>query len=157
MSDAAPPPGGPRPSGSFGWLLWWQVDHDKLERQVREYRTLKPWQSMRGISALCLLLSATITTALILLRVAGIDTVAFFDVGLMLGIGLFIYFGHRWAMIAAMLLWTLEKILQLADSGGSGIVLQVVWWVVYMHAFFFAFRVEQARRTRPGTDVEVFS
>jgi hypothetical protein len=55
-------------------------------------------------------------------------------------------------MIAAMVLWTADKAFSLIDvlhgpgSPAVRAVIQVVWWCVYMHAFYFAFRVEQERR-----------
>lgn len=152
-------PDRPKPARSttFDWLLWWRIDEDQLDRQVREYRTLRFWQSMRGISALCLLFSAVVTLLLVQFGAGQIDASAYVDVGLMAGCAVFIFFGHRWAMIAAMLLWTLEKGFGLVSSGGGGLFLQIIWWAAYMHAFFFAFRVEQTRRRAPPADVEVFS
>jgi len=148
-------PGRPKPArnASLDWLLWWRIDPDELARQVREYKTLKLWQSMRGISLLCLTLSAAITAVFALLN--SIDASSFVDVGLMLAFGIGIFLGHRWAMIAAMLLWTFEKVFGLISSGGGGAVMQIIWWAAYMHAFFFAFRVEQTRRKTP--DVDIFS
>ncbi|MBL6853765.1 MAG: hypothetical protein ISS15_17940 [Alphaproteobacteria bacterium] len=146
----------PKRNASYDWLLWWRVDQDELDRQVYEYKTLRLWQSMRGISFLCLLLSATITVLFAAFNFAGVDAYAFVDAGLMLGCGLFIHFGHRWAMIAAMLLWTLEKVMGVVSTGGAGIIVQLIWWAAYMHAFFFAFRVEQTRRRVPPPDIEVF-
>ena len=147
----------PTRNAGVDWLLWWRIDEDQLERQVREYKTLKLWQSMRGISVLLLLLSTALTVLFASINFAGFDASAFVDAGLMLGVALFIYFGHRWAMIAAMMLWTLEKAFGVIDSGGMGLIMSVVWWAAYMHALFFAFRIEQARRRAPTTDVDVFS
>ena len=74
---------------------------------------------------------------------------AWFDAGLSILIAIFVYLGHRWAILVAMAWWTLEKTLSLVDlehlNAGAAIS-QLVWWCVYMHAFWLAFRVERERR-----------
>ncbi len=143
------------------WLLWWQIPPDELKRQVEQYDTLTFFQSMRGISV-ALLSFATATTLLFMaLGAGGVDPTAFIDVGLMAICALFIWLGHRWAMIAAMVLWTLEKAAMMVDGLGGNpgsVVTQPIWWAVYLHAFYFAFRIEQERRKMPAKpDVSVFS
>lgn len=77
------------------------------------------------------------------------------DAGLMAVLTVFIDFGHRWATITAMVLWIADKALSFIDvlSGPGGVavraVIQVFWWCIYMHAFYFAFRIEQGRRKLP--------
>jgi len=67
-----------------------------------------------------------------------------------LGLGAFIYFGHRWAMILGMILWTGEKALQLVSMFQTGHFANpigiLIFWGVFMHAMYLAFRVEQSRR-----------
>jgi hypothetical protein len=79
------------------------------------------------------------------------DAYAAVDVIIMAVLAVFIYWGHRWAMFVAMVLWTLEKALSawvVIETGrGGNVLLQVLWWCVYMHAFYLAVRVEQQRRT----------
>ena len=148
----------------WDWLLWWRVDPGALERQVLEYHTLKLWQSMRGISVLCLGLSIAMTCLFAFLSVLGFNASAFIDAALMAVWAVFIYFGHRWAMAAAMVLWTIEKVLPIVDEFGAhqfvgtNIFTQLLWWAAYMHAFYFAFRIEQQRRVqKKAVDVTVFS
>lgn len=135
----------------FSWLFWWRLDKDELQKQVEEYETLKISQSARGISLLFLLFSAVVTTGFILFL--DWDSSAFLDVFLFLILGFFIYKGHRWAMIGAMLLWTYEKFSILIFEDFSSptvkpfyhIFLSLLWWAVYMHFFYLAFRVESLR------------
>ena len=128
------------------WFLWWRISDKDLRRQVAEYRSLPIYLSMRGLSFLLLLLSSAITVALTELLTH--QRLGYIDVGLFLFLGLFVYLGHRWAMIGAMALWTLEKALQ-GISSPIFAVTALVWWALYMHAFYFAFRVEQERRRAP--------
>ena len=135
-------------STRLDWLLWWRIDQDDLEYQVAQYSDISIWESMRGNSMLFLLLSAAITIVLVALGGDGTSANAYVDVVLFVILALFIYFGHRWAMIVAMVLWTLEKALVIVGGLGSNVVLaisQILWWAVYMHAFYFAFRIEQKR------------
>jgi hypothetical protein len=132
------------------WFFWWKIDADELEEQVIGYRTLGPLKSARGISVICLLISIVITLVFVALKMTPISGIG--DALLMAVLSVFIYFGHRWALIVAMLLWTVEKLLVLiggfsgATPNGGLAVVQVIWWCVYMHAFYLAFRVEQRRR-----------
>jgi hypothetical protein len=80
------------------------------------------------------------------------DEWAFADVGLELFFAVFIYRGHKWAMIGAMIFWTIEKLVQISSALQSphpnSAVMAVVWWTLYMHAFYLAFRTER-ERARP--------
>jgi hypothetical protein len=144
------------------WLLWWQIPPDELNRQVEEYDMLSIFQSMRGISVLLLLLAISTTLLFMAAGAGGVDPTALIDVALMAICALFIWLGHRWAMIAAMVLWTLEKFSIIADglAGANpvSIITQPLWWAVYLHAFYFAFRVEQECRKMPtAPDANVFN
>ena len=132
------------------WLLWWQIDQAQLEKQVAQYNTLRFFSSIRGQAVCCLLLSIALTAVFVSFGITPLS--ASVDAGLMAVLAVFIYFGHRWAMITAMVLWTADKGLSFIDVlGGPGsqlgrAVIQVIWWCTYMHAFYFAVRVEQERR-----------
>jgi len=134
------------------WLLWWKVDQVELDKQVSQYDSLGILHSARGMSVLCLAFSSAITLVLVAVSSFGIDSSAYVDVTLFAFLALFIYLGHRWAMIAAMIFWTLEKGLIIVQGLGpvhtsAGIALgQLLWWSIYMHAFYFALRVEQQKR-----------
>jgi len=136
---------------SGSWILWWKIDSDELQKQVDEYNSLKIYQAARGLSLLLFLLSACFSGIMILLNrvpaIAAIDSILFII------LGIFMYKGHRWAMIVSMLLWTFEKISLIGGTPGS-IIVQIIWWALYMHAFYFAFKVEQKKRALPPADVE---
>ena len=142
------------------WFLWWQINHDELRKQAAEYSTLPFPKSARAGGVLCLIISIAITAAFGYFRALGFDASAYVDVGLMALLALFIGLGHRWAMIVAMIYWTLSKAMGIVEGFQSGMgasaVTQIVWWAIYMHAFYFAFRVEQLRR-KPALNPEVFS
>jgi len=130
------------------------IDESELEDQVAEYDDLPIYAAARGLSLLLLLFSATMTVAVI--AFGALEPIGLVDAAIMSALGLFIYFGHRWAMILAMVFWTLEKAVMVIASVEAGAVSPVsnpateyFWWAVYMHAFYLAFRVEQQRRKRP--------
>jgi hypothetical protein len=144
------------------WLFWWMVDQDEIAREVEKYALRNPLKTARGVAALCFIFSALVTFILIAINAMQLDAVT--DAVISLVLALFMYFGHRWAMIGAMIWWTLEKVMAVVGmaqafntphppNGGTAIV-QVIWWCIYMHAFWLAFRVERARR-RPSA-AEVF-
>jgi hypothetical protein len=131
------------------WFLWWKVDPAEIQQQVGEYHADR-WTLARHVAAYCLLVSVAITT--IFINVGLMDSGAYFDAGIMLFLAACIFLGQRWAMIAAMLFWTFEKVVGFTDftqahpPGGAFVISQLIWWATYMHAFWVAFRVEQERR-----------
>lgn len=138
----------PKPkSSAWDWLFWWRISPEELERQATEYYSLKALHSMRGLSAALLMFSATITCCVAFFGVAGATATAYVDASLMAVLAGFTFAGCRWAMISAMGLWSLEKLLYLLDqTNASGAWPQIIGWTLLMHALYFAFRVEQRRR-----------
>lgn len=126
------------------WLLWWKIDESEIKRQVDGYTTLSITESARGQSVLCLLLSAAVTFIFIISGSEIIDNSAYTDIVLFCIFAFFIYRGQRWAIIGAMIFWTIEKVYFLYISTGNPIV-QIIWWAVYMSAFWLAFKTEIAR------------
>jgi hypothetical protein len=148
-------PEAPKKKAGNHWLLWWKIEPEELQKNIVEYDTLKIYQSARGISFLLLLLSGTAN--IIFVCVGYEDAWALGDAVVFFGLAAFIYRGHRWAMLLAMLFWTLEKAFQIyrvvdmpAGSGGGYLIVTLSWWAVYMHAFYFAFVVEKRRSFRPA-------
>jgi hypothetical protein len=141
----------------WNWVLWWRVDEAELEEQVAGYESLGFWRAARKLSAGCLFISVVATAALISL--GRFDNWAYLDMALIGILAVFIYFGHRWAMIGAMVIWTLEKALAVAGASGpipgAPVVAAFFWWTAYMHAFYLAFRTEQRRRSLKNTAVAV--
>lgn len=139
-----------RESGnSSHWLLWWNIGTDELQKQIDGYKTLGMTKSAKGQSVLFLLLSAVITFLFILSSTA--STSAYLDIVLFVILVFFISHGHKWAMMGAMILWTLEKIYSVyqattsSDTAGVTIFITILWWTVYMHAFWLAYNVEKER------------
>lgn len=125
------------------WLFWWVLDENELQDQVDNYNNQKWYGSYRSIAALLLIFSAVLT--IIMVSVGWVTQDSTIDVIAFLILALFIFRGHKWAMISAMLLWTFEKIYLIYIGSGAPIV-QIIWWTIYMHAFFGAFKVELLRR-----------
>ena len=137
----------------WSWLLWWQIDQAKLEKQVTQYDTLEIRESMRGISVLCIAAIVALDVCFIAFGQTGSTYAAdlYAPPVAMTVLAVFIYLGHRWAMLGAMIVWTAGKFFSVAmgvgNTHGQGqLVLQIVWWCIFMHPFYFAFRVEQDRR-----------
>ena len=136
----------------FGWgsLLWWRVNPEELKEQVENYSTLKITQSAKGISFLFLIASGIITLSFVAFFSYG--KTGIFDTVLFVIFGFFVYKGQRWAIIGAMVLWTIGKFLlayeAIIGSGsnkGIAFILQIAWWALYMHAFYVALKVETLR------------
>jgi hypothetical protein len=127
--------------GAF--LLWWRTDPVEVQRQIAGYDSLRVWQSARGTSALLCLLTVVVTMLLggfMHLSSGEIATEAV----VWTIVAILMYRGYRWAFLAGMLLWTFEKGGLLFSSGAAPVV-QIIWWTIYMSAFFLAFKVETDR------------
>jgi hypothetical protein len=147
------------------WLLWWQVDQEEIATAVAGYAKKNPFKSPRGIAACCFIFSSALTAAFHIAK--STTTGDFSDVAVFLVLALFVYLGHRWAMLGGMAWWTFSKLVLLystvmsnnPSNPGGLFITSVIWWCIYMHALWFAFRVEQARRKAPkvAEAAEVFS
>lgn len=124
------------------WVLWWEVDSGELRRQVENYDSLKLTSSYRGIAALWLVFSMVVT---LVLGLGVYDYDIFFDVVMLAVLASFVYFGHRWAMVCAMIYWTFSKVVGIIEDP-STLVMQALWWTAYMNALFKAYKVEQERQ-----------
>ncbi len=127
----------------LSWLLWWQVDQDEVDKQVREYDDLDIWHAARKVSALLLIFSAVLTIALVFLF--NWESSSLVDAVLMLFVAFFVYRGHKWAMVVAMIYWTFSKVYFLYSAYSSpsasqtNPIVSLIWWATYMHAFYEAF------------------
>ena len=71
----------------------------------------------------------------------------------MLVLGTFILFGHRWAIVTTMLVWTYEKGYMIFTNPSktrvkAALIGQIIWWAFYMRTFYLALRIENERKRR---------
>jgi hypothetical protein len=125
-------------------IFSWKISEEEMKTQVENYNNLKITQSYRGISALLILGSMVLTVLLAKFGVISYD--AIYSSIIYLPIAFFIWKGHRWAMIAMMILWTFEKGYQLYASGGTSPIVPIIWWAIFMGYFVNAFKIELARK-----------
>lgn len=136
-----------KPKKKSSWS--WKIDEADLKNQVENYKTLKITESYRGISVL--IISALLGLSLVL-SFAGIyadPTTIFWGIIIYLPIIFFVYKGHRWAIVALMVLWTFEKVYSLYEVGQSGSgsgVMPIIWWLIVMPYFWKTLKVENERR-----------
>jgi len=135
----------------WGSLFDWRMNDQELKEQLDSYSTLGWTRSYRKFSAALLWFSTIITLLLVLFNLFGIQPSAVSDVAIFLVLSWFVYKGHRWALITAMILWTIEKgdqVVQVVSADPSHSILflsGVIWWATYMGVFWKAYRVEHAR------------
>jgi len=143
---------------NLNWLLWWRVSNEELQYQLQNYSTLKPWQSAKGIGALFLTLSMVINILFVLSGTA--SQLVLLDATLFGVLAYFIYYkSAKWAMIGAMILWTFEKFYALLFSidptiiklSNNSNIIGLIWWLIYMHAFYLAYKVETVREQQTTT------
>lgn len=126
-------------------IFSWKISEEDMKTQVENYDKLKITESYRGISALLILGSMILTAVLAKLDVVSFDAV--YGAIIYLPLAFFIWKGHRWAMIAMVVLWTVEKGYQVYESAGvSSPIVPIIWWAIFMGYFVNAFRVEIARK-----------
>ena len=124
----------------------WAMTPEELRFQIDNYQTLKITESYRGIAALLLLASMTLTAVVSFF--SGTADTTIWGVVAVLPVAYFTYKGHRWAIITLMILWTVDRLYSLSLSPSNGIWL-IIWWAIFMPYFYKALKVENARRTSP--------
>ncbi len=129
-------------TGFFDNFLWWKIDPEEIAFQVKNYQELSIMKSARGQAFLAALFSVAVTFIFVLFL--EFDSSMLWDAAILFILGVFMYLGHRWAMIGGMLLWTLEKAYSLIDRP-SGAFITLLWWALFMRFFYLAFKVESQR------------
>jgi hypothetical protein len=137
-------------------LFIWKMDEQTLQEQVDGYDTLGLRDSYRKASAGWILLSVAISVALGTWLLKGFSQADILTSALIyLPLSFFVFKGHRWALIAAMVFWTIDKGfmcrqgLEKTASGqasSTAFVVHIFWWLLYMSFFTRAYGVERARR-----------
>ncbi|MES2930497.1 MAG: hypothetical protein V4665_01805 [Patescibacteria group bacterium] len=134
--------------------LSWNLDPEELKNQVDNYSTLSIWKSYRKQIVLIVAFLALLTLLVLVFAgdmFEGFVTMSDFLYGLILYIPVlfFVYKGHRWAIIALMILWTFEQGYKLI-LGGGGVVAPLIYWYLIFSASHKALQIENARR-RPNS------
>ncbi len=136
------------------WLLWWLVDKNAIQEEADNYHSIKFLDSSRGHSVICMSIAIVVTLTLIIFGTVKLDGLT--DVVLFLLFSYFVYKGHLWAILGVMIYWTFAKLYLIVSLGavvlqqnGSNewpIIMQAVWWSIYMHFFYSALLVEIKRK-----------
>jgi len=135
----------------------WKISRDELKEQVENYNSLKLTQSYRGISVLITLALLGLSILLGLFGVFGIQEILWGSI-IYIPILFFVYKGHRWAIVALIIVWTIDKgsIFIQSVSDGSGAIAPIIWWLIVTPYFISALRVENERRKlRPKTSSDL--
>lgn len=126
---------------------WTKIEGDVLKNQLENYHTLGITKSSRG--QVVLVFGALLLLSLILSQF-GFISISDWLISLILYIPLliFVYKGHRWAMIGLMILWTIEKLYSayLSIEMGGSLIGSVIWLVIGLSIINKALNVEDARR-----------
>lgn len=126
------------------WFLWWVIEDKELEYQIQNYNTLKITESARGISSLLLIFSGVVTLLFVLFDSS--QEALILDVIILCVLAFFSYSGSKLAFLAAMIYWTFAKLVSLIDFSTLELignpVVQIIWWAIFMHAFYLAWEVE---------------
>lgn len=127
--------------------VWsWGVDKTELEKQVENYQTLKITESYRGIAVLVISALLGLSLLLSLFGVYADPSTMFYGLIIYVPILFFVYKGHRWAIIALMILWTFEKGYQIYETGVDSGVMPIIGWLIVILYFWKALKVENERR-----------
>ena len=139
-----------KPSGDiFMDLFKWKMDEEELKYQAQNYNVLSFGKSIRSGAVILLILSIIINLILIIIGWLPIDI--WLDILIILFLTFFIYKGKKWAMIIAMIYWTIAKGLQLIGLFTIetfdiiNVVMVLFWWAIISKALWQAYQVERLR------------
>lgn len=122
---------------------------EELERQVADYKTLKVYGSARGIPLLILVAMFAWSFGLTqfypeLFTLSDILVSILMYVPFMI----FTYFGHRWAIVGLLTLYTFDKWYIMAFTGS--VVSSLVFWGLVSMYLYRALQVENERKRQKG-------
>ena len=118
MDDQAKVP--PKKAKNYWWS--WSIGAEELDKQVRQYHELKFTQSYRGVCVLFFLI--VMAWSLLLVIGANIFLGSAFPlsiVNVIIGLipygvlSIFVYKGHRWALIVLLIYWIVDKVTTTID------------------------------------------
>lgn len=130
----------------------WKISAEELKEQIENYKTLKMSQSYRGL--VVLLISALLLLSLILgfFNITPLSDVVL-SLIVYIPILIFVYKGHRWAIVTLGILWTVEKAYTLylsVQTGGSPIG-SIIWWFIVTPYIYKAYIVaNEYRKIKKG-------
>lgn len=125
------------------------IDKEELQNQLANYDTLHVNKAYRKISALIIMIIAVVSLlGLYYDQMVEISSAA-------IALSLLIYFlvaflinkGNRFAIMLAIIIWTLEKAVQLYQIQDFNIrIMILLFWFIIVRFFWRAFEVELARQ-----------
>lgn len=127
------------------WIVWWDLDEFQVQQQVEDYDSIGWVQSARGVAALLGLFCAAVTCVVEVRNKLETSSI-FIDVGILLVLAILSGLGKRWAMIVAMIYYTVATFLEVIHPKENPHTLAyIVWWCIYMHGLYLAAAVEKQR------------
>lgn len=136
-------------------MKWFDLKLSKaeLEYQAANYNQLKIGQSYRGVALIVMIIILAVSAVLV--TVFNVISLDGFLLSLLYYIPLiiFAYFGHRWAIVLLMILWTIEKITGIIIFDSS-IWLTILWWIIVFSVLYRSLQVENYRKRKMAERVE---
>lgn len=130
--------------------VWsWRTSDEEFNNQIENYKSLKFGKSFRSIAVIiaALFLFLSFFYEMIYpdpeLSFAGIIISNIIIWIILSPILIFIYLGHRWAMITFLVLFSLDRLLSLLISANIEVVF---WWAIMIVYYYKAIKVENERR-----------
>ncbi|OGZ67353.1 MAG: hypothetical protein A3D35_01700 [Candidatus Staskawiczbacteria bacterium RIFCSPHIGHO2_02_FULL_34_9] len=124
--------------------IWnWTISREELRNQVENYQDLKITKSYKRISVLIVSILLGFSIILALFGVYANIQDILYSLIIYIPILIFVYRGHRWAIITLIILWTVEKGYQLMLVGN---IAPIIWWIIVMPYFYKALQVENERK-----------
>lgn len=129
-------------NGSF------KLNEDELRNQIDNYETLPITKAYRGISSLLIVFALLVTYLLYFFGF--VDTIVVVcAMVIYIPLIYFVFKGHKWAIVTVAVVWTIDKIVGLAQTFNPLIIL---WWLVFISYFYKAYLVEKMRKKNRPLD-----
>jgi len=125
----------------------WRTNPEELTNQINNYEVLGITKSFKGIVVLIFCGISLISVALSFFGLLLLSDVII-SLIIYLAVLIFVYKGHRWAMVVLMVIWTLDKVytMYLSVQLGFSPVNSIIWWLIVTPYIYKAIKVENMRR-----------
>ncbi len=138
-------------TNSFSRFLWWKYSQENLHKQVNKYSTLSLIKSYRKVAGL--LMFVPIALFALMGALGLVEGIWWTPIVAYLPLVIFVYRGHRWAIVVSMIFITFDRVYELfllvSEATSLTFLSRAIFilliWSIFMFYLIGAYKVENLR------------
>jgi hypothetical protein len=130
---------------------FWKIDKNDFRNQIKNYNFLKITKSYRGQTVLIFTILIILSIILGVFNIVNLQD-ALLALIIYIPLLIFVYKGHRWAILLLMLLFTFSSFGQFLVNGKVNFIL----WIAIMFYLYKTLKNENERKRKPSSISDTF-